>query len=144
MSLDLGPIALFGMIAAIVIVPQYLRYKERARLHETLRLAYERGQAVPPELVDALTRGRGRGAGAAAEDFAYPVEDRAQRDLRRGVVWLAVGAGFVLIGAAFYAGLYDVGGAPETFASFAGIGAIPACIGLAFLGLWWFGRRDKV
>ncbi len=139
----LVPIALFGMIAAIVIVPQYLRYKDRARLHETLRQAYDKGQPVPPELLGALTR-PGRAPEGPVEPYAYPVEDRAARDLRRGVVWLAIGVGLVLIGAGFYAGLYDVGGAPQTFASFAGMGAIPACIGLAFLGLWYFGRRDKV
>lgn len=140
----LVPIVFFLMIAVIVIVPQYLRYKDRARLHQTMRQAIEKGQPVPPELVGALTRPRVREADALATDLAYPVEDRAQRDLRRGVVWLAIGVGLFLIGAGFYAGLYDIGGAPQTFASFAGMGAIPACIGLAFLGLWYFGRRDKV
>ena len=65
----------------------------------------------------------------------------AHRDLRRAVVWLAIGAGFALIGACFYAGLYNVGGSVETLTSFLAIGAIPACIGLAFLGLWFFGSR---
>lgn len=140
---NLVPLAFFAMIAAIVILPQYLRYKDRARLHETLRQAMDKGQPLPPELVGALATSRA-GAVDPVEPFAYPVADRAQRDLRRGVIWLAVGVGIVLIGAAFYAGLYDVGGAPQTFASFAGIGAIPACIGLAFVGLWWFGRKDAV
>lgn len=135
-------LVIFSAIAAIVIVPQYLRYKERAHLHETLRLAFEKGQPVPPEIVEALTRRRGGAAAALEEVQTYPVADRGQRDLRRGVVWLAVGLGFVAVGAAFYVGLYDVGGAPETFASFAAIGAIPACIGLAFLALWWFTRKE--
>ena len=33
----LVPIAFFAMIAAIVLVPRYLRDKERVRMHETLR-----------------------------------------------------------------------------------------------------------
>ena len=141
----LVPIALFAMIAVIVTVPQYLRYKDRERLHETLRQAYDKGQPVPPELLAALTRAPPRASDAPhSEPYAYPVSDRAERDLRRGVVWLSIGLGLVLIGAGFYAGLYDVGGAPQTFAGFTAIGAIPACIGLAFLALWRFGRKDTV
>jgi hypothetical protein len=131
MEATLVPIALFGMIAAIVIVPQVLRARERARLHETLRIAYEKGQPVPPELIDVLTNQR---------DLPSTPIDRAARDLRVGIVWLAVGLGCVAIGAAFYAGLYNVGGATETFASFAAIGAIPIFIGLAFMLLSWLGR----
>jgi hypothetical protein len=127
----LVPIAFFAMIAAIVIVPQILRSRERAKLHDTLRTAYEKGQPVPPELVEALTSQR---------EIPLQVTDRAAKDLRIGIVWLAVGLGFVAIGGAFYAGLYNVGGATETFASFAAIGAIPCFIGLAFLVLAFFGR----
>jgi uncharacterized BrkB/YihY/UPF0761 family membrane protein len=63
------------------------------------------------------------------------------RDLRRGVILLGVGLGFVAIGLAFYGGLYYVGGASETFASFAALGAIPGFIGLAYIVLWSFTRR---
>jgi hypothetical protein len=67
--------------------------------------------------------------------------DRSARDLRIGVVWLAIGLGLVAIGGAFYAGLYNVGGASETFASFAAGGAIPIFIGIAFLSLSALGRK---
>jgi hypothetical protein len=132
------PFIFFAFLAAIIIVPQYLRYRERARLHETLRIAFERGQPVPPELVEALQSGR-RGA-PVDEAPVYNLPDRAQRDLRRGVIWLALGLGLVGVGVAFYAGLYNVGGSEETFGTFAALGAIPAFIGLAYLGLWFFGR----
>lgn len=130
----------FAFLAAIIIVPQYLRYRDRARLHETLRVAFERGQPVPPELVEALQFRRRNGA--VADDLAtYPVTARPERDLRRGVIWLALGLGLVGVGGAFYAGLYNVGGSEETFGTFAALGAIPAFIGLAYLGLWFFGRN---
>lgn len=138
---ELVPIGFFAMIAAIVILPQYLRYKDRARLHETLRQAVDKGQPLPPDVIAGLSRPAR--PSDTTESYAYPVEERAHRDLRRGVIWLSVGLGFVLIGAAFYAGLYDLGGAPQTFASFASIGAIPACIGCAFLALWYWGRKDR-
>ncbi len=131
MDLDfLIPVSMFAMIAAVVIVPQILKSRERARMHETLRTAYEKGQPVPPELIEAIQTDR---------VISSPT-DRSQRDLRAGIIWLFVGLGFVGIGACFYAGLYNVGGASETFASFAAIGAIPAFIGVAFLLLSFFGR----
>jgi hypothetical protein len=54
----MSEIVFFAFLAAIIIVPQVLRHQERGRLHETLRLAFERGQPVPPELIMALQKGR--------------------------------------------------------------------------------------
>ena len=176
--MDLGGVVFFGFLGAIIIVPQILRYQERGRLHETLRMAFERGQPVPPELIAALQWRRRRYNGdydplvadvmagwrpqsasppaseepaafspgpapsAAPTDGLRPVfAVHTHRDLRRGLVWLAIGLGLVASGGAFYAGLYDVGGASETFASFAALGTIPGFIGLTYLGLWWFGQR---
>jgi hypothetical protein len=132
------PIALFAMIAAVVIVPKYLRSRDRDRLHETLRMAYEKGQPVPPELMEAL-QPTGKIDLAAAP--YVPVRDRADRDMRSGVVWLAVGVGLLLVGVAFYAMLYNVGGAVETGCSFAALAAIPICVGCAFLLLSALGRK---
>ncbi len=140
----LVPLSLFAMIAAIVIAPRYFRSRDRQRLHETLRLAYEKGQPVPPELIEALQPStRDPVTRAEVLQQAQP-RARAERDLRSGVIWLAVGLGLVGVGAAFYAGLYNDGGAAETFGTFAALGAIPACIGLAYLGLWRFNRRRDV
>ncbi len=171
--MDLGGVFFFGFLAAVIIVPQVLRYMERGRLHDTLRAAYERGQTVPPEVIAALsprrrvyasdyapvppeivtgwqTRPAGGGVGVASEaPIASPplvttpvFASQSQRDLRRGLVWLAIGLGLVAAGAAFYAALYDVGGASETFASFAAFGAIPTFIGLTYLALAWFARGN--
>ena len=166
--MDLGGVFFFGFLGAVIIVPQVLRYMERGRLHDTLRAAYERGQTVPPEVIAALSPRRRVYAGDYApvppeivagwqprpdggvqlppETPASPLgmtpifASQSQRDLRRGLVWLAIGLGLVAAGAAFYAGLYDVGGASETFASFSAFGAIPAFIGLTYLALAWFSR----
>ena len=167
--MDVGGIFFFTFLGAVIIVPQVLRYMERGRLHDTLRAAYERGQTVPPEVIAALSsrrrvytsdyaplspdvvagwQPRPEGSFTAAPDapVAPPPAmtpifvSQARRDLRRGLIWLAVGLGLVAAGAAFYAGLYDTGGAPETFASFAAFGAIPAFVGLTYLALAWFAR----
>ncbi len=131
----LVPVAFFAMIAAIVVVPKYLKSKEREKLTDTIRVAFEKGQPVPPELMAALK--------VSPEDPApyVPLPDRAQRDLRLGVVWIAIGAGLLGIGGAFYAMLYNVGGAVETGCSFAALAAVPLCIGLAFLLLSALGRK---
>jgi hypothetical protein len=209
------PLVFFLFLFAVIFGPRYLRFKERERVLEMVRLAMERGQTVPQELLDALKfdayrSGRQRGwgdyyaqyaspppagwernAGAAPQPAPPPQPASApppsdttggatpgagpapgpsygptpgwgdaakwereesrraiqalrygpDRDLRRGVILLGVGLGFVAIGLAFYAGLYYVGGAPETFATFAAIGAIPGFIGLAHIVLWSFTRR---
>jgi hypothetical protein len=182
----MGAFIFFSFLAAIILVPQVLIYNDRRRLHETLRIAFERGQPIPPELIMALQPRRRRYrydpydfAPAAAwtppQTAASPSPATAETpmppnpphppadapaaapppppifinpvrsDLRRGLIWLAVGLGLIAAGGAFYAGLYDVGGAPETFGTFAAFGAIPAFIGATYLGLWWFeGRKTKV
>ena len=136
------PFFFFCFLAAVILGPQYMRYRERERLHETLRLAFERGQPVPPELIEAL-QSQGRSRSRLDIDAGADAIDRPHRDLRRGVILLAVGVGLTGVGAAFYGGLYDVGGSEETFGTFAALGAVPACIGLAFLGLWYFGRNRR-
>ncbi len=179
--MDFGGVVFFGFLAAVIIVPQVLRYRERGRLHETLRAAFERGQPVPPELIAALQWGRRRyngydfpqevyagwqtrpappptaPFGATATDAAPvgppPVAAAAplitpmfvsqiRRDLRRGLIWLAIGVGLLAAGAASYAGLYEVGGAQETLALFAAFGTVPIFVGLTYLALAWF-TRDK-
>jgi hypothetical protein len=58
------PITMFAMIAAIVIVPTWLKSKERRDMQATLRASIDKGQALPPEPPRVcrrpqLLRGRG-------------------------------------------------------------------------------------
>ena len=166
--MDVGGIIFFGFLGTIILVPQLLRHQERARLHDTLRLAFERGQPIPPELIAALQSRRGRGyasdygaippevmagwqprpapapttdgaAAAPAAAVAPPMApiyfSQARGDLRRGLIWLAIGLGLVAAGGASYAGLYYVGGAQETLSLFSAFGAIPIFVGLTYLAL---------
>jgi hypothetical protein len=122
----------WGAIAAIFLVPGYLRIRDREQarkmLHETLRMAYEKGQPVPPELIDAL-----QGSSERVVNLPTP-----QRDLRRAILFIAIGLGFVGLGAGLDYGISfasDVGGA-ITGGSVAGFGAIPLFIGVAYFVLW--------
>ncbi len=126
-------IVFWTFVAAVVLVPVYLKYQDRQRMHETLRIAFEKGQPVPPELITALQ-----------SNIAPRQPSTPESDLRRAVVLIAVGLGLVGLGYGLWYGLMSVS---ETAAyisggSVAGAGAIPGLIGVAHLVLW-AGRREK-
>ena len=127
-------VPIFGifMIIAIVVGPvwinAYFRARERQQLHETLRVAYEKGQPPPPELIEKLTAG----------NLPQSAPDSTDRDLRRAVVLIAVGLGLGLLGLALGYGISlssDIGGW-ITGGCIAGAGAIPGMIGLAYMFLY--------
>jgi hypothetical protein len=125
-------IVFWAFVAAIILVPVYLRHKDRERMHETLRIAYEKGQPVPPELIEALQ------SKTPVRPMSTP-----DRDLRMAVILIAVGLGFAGLGYGVWYGLMTV---DETAAyisggSTAGVGAIPGLIGLGYLVLWFARRR---
>ena len=111
------PISLFLMIAVVVIAPRYFRSREREALQATLRAAIEKGQALPPEVIDAISRD------------ARPIPSAA-RDLRTGIIWLGVAIG--LVGFAYAIGYADTD-ASDAFWPLIGCAAFPGFIGLAFL-----------
>lgn len=120
----LVPLGFFLMVAAIVLVPGYLKSKERQKLQETLRVAYEKGQPVPPEVLDVMTR-----------DIKPAVSP--YRDVRRGVVLLAMAGAFGAIGAVH--GYYE--GFDETWFWYA-LAAFPGFVGIAFLLLGLLTPRE--
>ncbi|MGH7995682.1 MAG: DUF6249 domain-containing protein [Opitutaceae bacterium] len=104
-------VAMLIPIAAIVC--KYLaRDHERERLHATVRLALEKGQPIPRELLDQ----------------AEPPENR---DPRRNTMGFMIGGLVNLgVGVAVFFALGHITGARQ----FGWIGLIPACVGLALLG----------
>jgi hypothetical protein len=136
------PVTAILMIIAVVIGPvwisAYFRARERAQLHETLRVAYEKGQPPPPELIEKLT---------SSESFSIPSGGAADRDLRRAVVLVAVGLGLCGLGLGLGWGIGMVSGNAGAGAVVGGIiagsGAIPGFIGLAYLLLWRMERGER-
>ena len=130
------PILGILMIIAIVIGPLWIRSyfaaRERSQLHETLRVAYEKGQPVPPELIEKLTAATPRQSGGS------PAASGADADLRRAIILIAVGLGLAGLGAGLFWGFMYVNPIPAGIigGSTAGAGAIPGFIGLAYLVLW--------
>ena len=136
------PLALFGMIIVIVVGPvwinAYFRARDRKELHETLRVAYEKGQPPPPELIEKLT---------AAESNSSPRFGAPDRDMRRAVVLMAVGLGLCGLGLGLGWGIGMVSGNAGAGAVVGGIiagsGAIPGFIGLGYFLLWRMDRGER-
>ena len=115
-STILIPISLFAMIGAIVIVPSWLKSRERRELQATLRTAIDKGQPLPAEIIDAMTKN-------------VKVAPTSLSDLRTGVIWLAVGLGIAAFG--YMVGYEEA----DAFQPLVGIASIPAIIGLAYIAL---------
>jgi len=121
------PIAFFGMIAAIVIVPSYLKSRERKEMQATLRSAIEKGQPLPTDVIEALSK----------DNIKAPAT--ASRDLRVGVILLAVSIGVAMFGYAFnYVGGFEES---KAVAPIMGMAAIPGMVGLAFIILSAFNKN---
>lgn len=125
------PLAGIGMIIAIVLGPVYLKSRERAAMQETVRHAIDKGQPLPPELIDAMTR-----------DVAKKLSSRT-KDLRLGVIWLAVGVGIAAFGLLTGASLHSDGWGNDFGNPLLGIAAIPSTIGLAFIVLSFFNPNKE-
>lgn len=80
------PLVFFGFLAAVILVPIYLREKTRQSAHQVLAQALERGQTLDPALMRELTEANRRSG---------PKPDQPRRTLGSGVVLLALALGFV-------------------------------------------------
>lgn len=118
------PIFFFAMIAAIVIVPRYFKSLERQKMAETLKVAIEKGQPLPTEVVDAISSG-------------VRAPPSPQRDLRTGIVWLAIGIGLGAMGLAL--GFEE----PDATYPLLGIACFPAFVGLAFIAMYFLNRGRR-
>ncbi|MDZ4374564.1 MAG: DUF6249 domain-containing protein [Phenylobacterium sp.] len=123
-------LSVFGTITAIAFGPAYLKSREKREMQATVRHAIDKGQQLPPELIDAMTK-----------DVASKLPSRT-RDLRSGVIWLAVGVGIAAFG--FLSDLgWDHHEMDNIGNGLLGVAAIPATIGLAFIVLSFFNSNKE-
>jgi hypothetical protein len=120
----LVPLSPFLLVGALVLVPAYLRSKERQKLQETLRLAIEKGQPLPTEVVDAMS----------SNVRAMRTPPSPSRDLRIGVIWMGVAIGLAAFGIAL--GFEE----PDALFPIVACAAFPGFIGLAFIVLGLINR----
>jgi membrane associated rhomboid family serine protease len=118
----IGNVAFFGTIVAVVLIPRILKNRERKQIQDTIRAAIDKGQPLPPEVLDVMTR-----------DVRSAPSSR-QRDVRLGILWLAIGIGLGVIGWMF------TGFDTSEPGPFIGFFAIPGVIGIAFIVLSFFNK----
>lgn len=122
-------LSVFGSLTAIIVGPSYLKTRERRDMQKTVRAAIDKGQPLPPEVIDALSK-----------EAARNIPSRT-RDIRRGIIWLAVGIGIAAFGT-----INDIssvnGGWEDNFGNgMLGLAAIPTTVGLAYLVLSFFNKN---
>ncbi|OYX57031.1 MAG: hypothetical protein B7Y86_09860 [Brevundimonas subvibrioides] len=123
--------AVFGTITAIIVGPTYFKSRERQEMQATVRAAIDKGQPLPPEVIEAL-----------GKEATRNIPSRT-RDIRRGIIWLATG-----IGIAAFSLINDLRGfgddwndGPNFDGGLLGLAAIPITIGLAFIVLSFFNKN---
>ncbi len=111
------PIVMFISFAATFMVGFYLKFKTKAEAQQTIRMALEKGADLDPEFI---------------KQIAEP-EPPKDRDLRTGMIWLALGLGMACLSL----GIDDA----DATGPILGSASFPALIGLAYLVMWWYGSR---
>jgi hypothetical protein len=104
------------LLAGVIFIGFYFRYRARADAQGTIRTALEKGQQLSPELLERLM------------DPAARRLDRREVDFRRGVILAALGVGIAVIG---YATM-------PTLREALAIAALPFTVGVAYVLLWKF------
>ena len=118
MEAVLVPLVVFSAPAVIVWIVSYFNARKRLTIHETLRHAIDKGQELSPALMDRMSM----------------VTDPVRADLRRGVLFLAFGAAFAVLGTLI--GMEE----SEAITPMLGIATFPIFMGIAYIGLWAFSR----
>ncbi|MDB5439268.1 MAG: hypothetical protein JWM33_1695 [Caulobacteraceae bacterium] len=106
-------------LSAIILLPRYFRHRERRQLNETLQRAIEKGETVPPQMIEVLTADNG---------LPSP-----QRDLRYGIILICVAASMGVMGWTQYVTQYVKH--PERPIAYIiwAAASLPGFIGLAFI-----------
>ena len=112
------PTVFFGSIIGVVWLVSYFNSRKRLTIHETLRHAIDKGQELSPDLLEKMSL----------------VTDPVRADLRRGVLFLAFGAAFAVLGTLI--GMEE----SEAITPMLGVATFPIFMGIAYIGLWAFSR----
>jgi hypothetical protein len=120
MNEELIPIVMFISVAVVFIAIFWFRYRARDGMQQTIRMALDKGHELTPEIIDRL---------------GHPKASK-YKDLRLGVVWLAIAVGLALIAVA----VPDDSG--EAMRGILAGAALPFAIGLGYLVLHRFTRDE--
>ncbi len=112
------PIVLFIVTGIVMVLFFYFRHRTRGEIQLTVRTAMEQGQQLTPEVLESLT------------DSLHS----RNGDLRRGVISIAIGGAFFAFATLL--------GQEEAIGPLRAISAFPFLVGVAYLGLWFFLKRN--
>ncbi|MGI9249569.1 MAG: DUF6249 domain-containing protein [Woeseiaceae bacterium] len=118
---ELIPIVMFLGLTIVFCVLFWLRYRARREMQETFRIALDKGHELTPEIIDRL------GHPKASKD----------KDLRLGVIWMAIAVGLALIAIA----VPDPSG--HAMRGILAGAAFPFSIGVAYMVLYRFTERGQ-
>lgn len=113
------PIVMFTGMTVVFVSLFWFRYKARSEMQATIRTALDKGQELTPEVIDRL------GHPKAPKD----------KDLRLGIIWIAVALGLVGFG-------FGIPDEDDVVRIFAGIAGFPFMIGIAYLIMHKFTGRE--
>ena len=116
------PISMFAGLTLIISLFFWFRFRARSEMQQTIRSAIDKGQELTPELVESLGKPE------------KPVKDK---DLRLGLIWLAIAIGLGVFG--FAMGQIE----DEVFPIFSGIAALPFMLGVAYMIMWRVTERGQ-
>jgi Domain of unknown function (DUF6249) len=120
------PISFFATIVVIIWLFQHFGQRKRSEAFQTLRFAIEKGQPLTPETLESMAR------------ISSPIAD-----LRRGIVFVAIAAGFASFALIVGSSPNMDTGDREVTRALLGVATFPLFIGLAFLGLHFFANESK-
>jgi hypothetical protein len=107
-----------------VLVPRWLRSKERMQVQETIRAAIERGQPLPTEVLESFN--------TEVKKVSTPLND-----IRSGLITLAVGGG--IAGFGYFVSMEET----DAFYPLMGIAIIPSLIGAVLILFGLIGLLNK-
>ncbi|WP_078082811.1 DUF6249 domain-containing protein [Microbulbifer mangrovi] len=116
----LVPFGFFLLVGTSLWMVLHFRNKRSLEVQQTVRIALEKGMPLSPELIDQM----------GASNKPHPL-----KDVRRGIVWIAVAVGMALFG-------YCVPDpSNQAFAAILAIAALPLAVGLGYLAMHQFARN---
>ena len=121
MADELVPVIFFLSLAAVFICLFWFRWRAREGMQQTIRMALDKGHELTPEIIDRL---------------GHPKAGK-YKDLRLGIIWVAIAVGLALIAVAVpdpsgYALRGTMAGA-----------ALPFAIGLGYLVIYFLTSKGK-
>jgi pentatricopeptide repeat protein len=129
------PIIFFIFLGAVILLPKWMRMREREKALEVMKAMSEKGVSPDPALLEVLQSEAWRNP----DRMASMIMPLSQRDLRGGSILIAVAVALVVLAGILYA----AGGERHAPYVLLGVSAFPGLIGLTRLGFWWAARARR-